>query len=79
MAINNAWPEAILFILQEVHCFKHDDALYPQWNYITVPSFMFKCVTISELHFFKWKKCRKMNNLQNSLILTLYIPLYNHS
>ena len=45
-----------LFILQEVHCFKHDDALYSQWNYITVPSFMFKLVTISELHFFMWKK-----------------------
>ena len=31
----------LLVILQEVHRFKHDNALYPQWNYITVPSFMF--------------------------------------
>ena len=22
---------------------------YPQWNYITVPSFMRRCVTVSEL------------------------------
>ena len=22
---------------------------YPQWNYITVPSFMFRCVIVSEL------------------------------
>ena len=63
-----------LFILQEVHCFKHDDALYPQENYITVLRFMFKCVTISDLLLFKWKKCRKMNNIQNRLVnLT---PLY---
>ena len=26
---------------------------YPRWNYIyiTVPSFMFRCVTVCELHF----------------------------
>ena len=33
---------------------------YPQWNYITVPSFMFGCVTISELCLLKQKK-KKMN------------------
>ena len=38
---------------------------YPQWNYITVPSFMFRCVTISELRLLKRKKKKKMKNLQN--------------
>ena len=47
---------------------------YPEWNYITVPSFMFRCVTVSELRFFKWKKKKKkkkkkMENLQNGLLL----------
>ena len=38
---------------------------YPQWNYVTVPSFIFRCVTVSELRFFK----RKTENLQNGLLL----------
>ena len=48
---------------------------YPQWNYITVPSLMFRCVTISELRLFKRKKKKKkkkkkkMENLQNGLLL----------
>ena len=42
---------------------------YPQWNYITVPSFMFRCVTVSELRLFKRKKKKKMENLQNGLLL----------
>ena len=49
---------------------------YPQWNYITIPSFMFRCVTVSELRLFKRKKKkkkkkkkRKMKNLQNTLLL----------
>ena len=29
---------------------------YPQWNYISVLSFMFRCVAISELRLFKRKK-----------------------
>ena len=51
---------------------------YPQWNYTTVPSFMFRCVTVSELRLFKQKKKkkkkkkkkRKMENLQNELLLS---------
>ena len=46
---------------------------YPQWNYITVPSFMFICVTVSELRLLKRKKKKKkkkkMENLQNELLL----------
>ena len=53
---------------------------YPQWNYITVPSFMFGCATVSELRLLKRKKKkkkkkkkqqRKMENLQNGLLLFL--------
>ena len=64
-SINNTWPEAIFVILQEVHCLPIFNLTmhYPQWNYITVPSFMFKCVTVSELRLFKRKK-KKMKNLQ---------------
>ena len=45
-----------------------DDLLvhYPQWNYKTVPIVMFRCVSVSELCFFKRKK---MKNLQNGLLL----------
>ena len=32
---------------------------YPHWNYITVPSFMFRCVTVCELRLFKRKKKKK--------------------
>ena len=58
-----------LFILQEVHCLQNFNMMmhYPQWNYITVPSFMFRCVTVSELRLLKRKKKkqqRKMKNLQ---------------
>ena len=43
---------------------------YSQWNYITVPSFMFRCVIVSELRLLKRKKKkRKMKNLQNTLLL----------
>ena len=48
---------------------------YPRWNYITVPSFMFRCVTVSELRLLKRKKKKKkkkkkkMENLQNELLL----------
>ena len=35
---------------------------YLQWNYITVPSFMFRYVTVSELGLFKGKK-KKMERL----------------
>ena len=46
---------------------------YPQWNYITVPSFMFRCVAISELRLLKRKKKKKMKKkmetLQNTLLL----------
>ena len=68
-SINNTWPEAIFdyftrSTLQIFNMTMH----YPQWNYITVPSFMFRCVTVSELRFFKRKK-KKMKNLQNGLLL----------
>ena len=65
-----------LFILQEVHCLQIFNMTmhYPQWNYITVPSLMFRCVTVSELRLFKRKKKkkkRKMENLQNGILLFL--------
>ena len=48
---------------------------YPQSKYITVQSFMFRCVTVCELRLFKRKKKkqqqqRKMENLQKRLNLT---------
>ena len=62
-----------LFILQEVHCLQIFSMTmhYLQWNYITVPSFMFRCVTVSELRLLKRKKKKKkkMENLQNGLLL----------
>ena len=70
-AINNTWPEAIFVYLQEVHYLQIFNMTmhYPQWNYITVPSFMFRCVTVSELRLFKRKKKKKMKNSQNGLLL----------
>ena len=48
---------------------------YPQWNYITVPSFMFRCVTVSELRLLKPKKKmkKKMETLQNRLLLIQHL------
>ena len=53
--INNTWLRLFLFILQEVHCLQIFNMTmhYPQWNDITVPSFMFRCVTVSELCLLK--------------------------
>ena len=69
-SINNTWPGAIIFCLVYkkyiVYKFFNMTMHYPQWNYITVPSFMFRCVTVSELRLFKRKKKK---NLQNGLLL----------
>ena len=56
------------FILHELHCLQIFNMTmhYPQWNYTTIPSLMFRCVTVSELRLFKRKK--KMN-LQNGRLL----------
>ena len=70
--INNTWPEAILFYKKYiVYKIFNMTMHYPQWNYITVPSLMFRCVTVSELRLFKRKKKKKkkMENLQNGLLL----------
>ena len=77
--INNTWPEAIFvyFTRSSYIVYKIFNMImhYPQWNYITVPSFVFRCVTISELRLFKQKKKkkkkRKMKNLQNGLFVNL--------
>ena len=44
-----------LFILQVVHCFKHDNALYPQWLYqvlclnaLPLVSYAFQVEVVSE-------------------------------
>ena len=68
--INNTWPEAIFiyFTRSVVYKIFNMTMHYPQWNYITVPSFMFRCVTVSELRFFKQKKKKKMENLQSGQI-----------
>ena len=69
-SINNIWPEAIFVYFTRNTLFTKIFNMtmhYPQWNYITVPSFMFRYVTVSELCFFKQKK--KMENLQNGLLL----------
>ena len=44
-----------LFILQELHCFNMT-MRYPQWNYITVQSFMFTSAIVSEVRLLKRKK-----------------------
>ena len=35
---------------------------YPQWNYITVQSFMFTSATVSEVRLLKRKKKKKKKN-----------------
>ena len=37
---------------------------YPQWNYITVPSFLFRCVVVSELRLLKRKKKKKKKKIR---------------
>ena len=71
MAPNNTWPEAIFLFYKKYIVYKTFNMTmhYPHWNYITVPSFMFRCVTVSELRLFKRKKKKKMENLQNGLLL----------
>ena len=55
-----------LFILQELHCLQIFNITmhYPQWDYITVPSFMFTSAIVSEVRLLKRKKKKKekMNN-----------------
>ena len=72
--INNTWPEAIFVYFTRSTLFTiffNMTMHYPQWNYITSPSFMFGCATVSEVRFFKRKKKKKkkMKNLQNRLLL----------
>ena len=77
----NTWPEAIFVYFTRSTLFTiffNMKMHYPQWNYITVPSFMFGCATISELRLLKRKKKKKqqkkqqkMENLQNGLLLFL--------
>ena len=77
-------PRLFLFILQEVHCLQNSNMtlLYPQWNYITVSSFMFRYVTVSELRLLKRKK-RRIYRIDfcrfNPFIISQIMPLYNHS
>ena len=40
-------------VVRFLECPLSEVPLYPQWNYITIPSFMFRCVTVSELRLFK--------------------------
>ena len=74
-SINNTWPEAIFvyFTSKKYNVYKIFNMTmhYLQWNCITVPSFMCRCVTVSELRLLKRKKKKKkkMKNSQNRLFL----------
>ena len=71
-SINNTWPEAIFVYFTRSTLFNKIFNMmmhYPQWNYITVPSFMFRCVTVSELRLLKRKKKKKKMNSQNRILL----------
>ena len=45
-SISNTWPEAICLFYKKYIVYKilNRTMHYPQWNYITVPNFMFRCV-----------------------------------
>ena len=59
----------LLFDIQELHClqhFQHDSGMrYPQWNHITVQSFMFTSSIVSEVRLLKWKNNNNNNEKMN--------------
>ena len=70
--INNIWPEAIFCLFYKkyiVYKIFNMTMHYLQWNYTTLPSFMFRCVTVSELHLFQRKKKKKKRKMENLLLL----------
>ena len=57
-----------LFILQELYCLQifNMTMCYPQWNYITVQSFVFTSAILSEVRLLKRKKKKKKKKKNNN-------------
>ena len=61
-----------MFILQELQNFNMM-MRYPQWNYITLPSFVFTGAVVSEERLLKRKKNNNNEKMNNWLKLLLNI------
>ena len=57
--------------------YKNMPMRYPQWNYITVQSFVFTGAIVSEVRLFKWKKKKKKKNNNNEKMNNWCKGLFN--